>query len=215
MRKHQRNRLPQPDGILRLLRHFLNDRKGIAAVEFVMIAPILFFVYLALNETASAMRAKRKMTMVANVIADLASRPTDLSDADIDDIVLAAPHILSPFSSISGAYRISSIKFDKTGKGYVDWSEVRGSGKLGSAHTRCTPTEFRPSKPALKPISVPAELKLPDTSVIVAEALLTYKPVIGWNFVSGIDLEDKLYMAPRVAKTGVTRNGVVSLPCIF
>ncbi|MCA3563821.1 MAG: pilus assembly protein [Methylocystis sp.] len=215
MTKSQLDPAPRSDGILRRIRRFRRHQKGIAAMEFALIAPIMFGTYFMLNETASAMRAKRKITMVANVIADLASRPTDLSDADIDDIVLAAPHILSPFSSISGAYRISSIKFDNTGNGYVDWSEVRGSGKLGAAHARCTPTEFRPSKPNLTHISVPAEVKLPDTSVIVVEALLAYTPVVGQNIVGTINLQDKLYRAPRLAKSGVTRNGVVSLPCIF
>ena len=53
---------------------------------------------------------------------------------------------------------------------------------------------------------MPDGLKVANSSVVLAEALLRYKPVIGWNITGEIDLKDKLFMRPRTSDF-VTRNG--------
>jgi Flp pilus assembly protein TadG len=200
-------------GVLRKLRRFKEHQGGIAAMEFALVAPIMIGMYFMLNETASGLRASRKVTMVTRVMADIASRPNTLTDADRNDIFAAAVPIMQPFAASNGAYRLTSIRFDATGKGFVDWSDVTGSG-LGGPIARCTPTESRPTRPDLTPITVPAGLKVPNTSIIMAEALVRYRPVIGWNITGNINLQDKLYMSPRTAAF-VTRNGVTNPDCTY
>jgi Flp pilus assembly protein TadG len=195
------------------LKAFIRNQSGVAALEFALIVPIMLGLYFMLNETANGMRAARKTTMVARIMADLATRPSNLSDADKNDIFASATPILSPFPANKGSYRLTSIRFDATGKGFVDWSEVQGTG-IGAAHTRCTPTEVRPTQPSMMPLSVPAGLKVPNTSVILAEALMKYTPVMGYNITGEINLKDQLYMRPRVADF-VTRNGVTGAPCVY
>jgi len=189
---------------------FAADRRGAAAVEFVLIVPILIGMYFMLNETANGMRAARKTTMVARVMADLATRKTDLSDADRTNIFAAANPIVSPFSAAPQAYRLTSIRFDAAGKGYVDWSEVTGVG-LGGPYARCTPAQGGGPNPAT-PISVPAGLKVANSSVVLAEAMLQYRPYVGWNITGPINLKDQLYMRPRATEF-VTRNGVAGAAC--
>jgi Flp pilus assembly protein TadG len=204
---------PVLTGIFLKIQKLRKDQSGVAAIEFILIAPIMFGLYFMLNETASGLRVARKATMVARVMADLATRPANLSNADRDDIFNSAKPILSPYDSTKGSYRLTSIKFDGAGKGYVDWSEVKGTG-LGAAIARCRPTEVRPTRLDLAPITVPEGLKVPNTSVVLAEAVFKYKPVIGWKITGEIDLNDKLYMRPR-STDAVTRNGVAGAPCVF
>ena len=192
------------DGRQALMRRFGRDRSGVAAVEFVLIVPILIGMYFMLNETASGMRAARKTTMVVRVMADLATRKTDLTDADRNNIFAAAQPIISPFGSAPQGYRLTSIRFDAAGKGYVQWSEVTGSG-IGSPYASCTPTQGTGA------ISVPDGLKVANTSVVLAEAVVKYKPVIGWNITGEIDLKDQLYMRPRTSDF-VSRNGNTAKP---
>jgi Flp pilus assembly protein TadG len=194
-----------------VLRRFSSDQKGIAAMEFALIVPIMVGLYFMLSETANGLRASRKVTMVSRVMADLASRPATLTDADRNDMFASAVPILSPFSATTGSFRVSSIRFDAAGNGFVDWSEVQGTG-IGPKLTRCTPTEVRPGPTSLPPITVPAGLKIPNTSVILAEAQVKYQPVVGYNITGVIDLNDKLYMRPR-SSDFVTRNGITNLPC--
>jgi Flp pilus assembly protein TadG len=201
------------NGILRKLRRFKNHQGGIAAMEFALVAPIMIGMYFMLNETASGLRASRKVSMVTRVMADIATRPNTLTDADRNDIFASAVPVMQPFSASNGAYRLTSIRFDATGKGFVDWSDVTGSG-LGGPIARCTPTESRPTRPDLTPISIPSGLKVPNTSVIMAEALVRYRPVIGWNITGDVNLQDKLFMSPRTAAF-VTRNGVTNPDCTY
>jgi Flp pilus assembly protein TadG len=200
-------------GILRGLRTFRSNQSGVAAIEFALLVPIMIGLYFMLNETANGLRAARKTTMVARVMADLATRPNNLNDGDRDDIFASAPPILSPFPANKGSYRITSIRFDATGKGFVDWSEVNGTG-IGTAYARCTPTEVRPTQPSLVPLSVPAGLKVPNTSIVLAETLVKYKPIVGYNITGEINLRDQLYMRPRTTDF-VTRNGVTGADCVY
>jgi Flp pilus assembly protein TadG len=187
-----------------VIRRFRSDRSGAAAVEFVLIVPILIGMYFMLNETANGMRAARKTTMVARVMADLATRKADLTDADRSNIFAAAQPIISPFGSAPQGYRLTSIRFDANGNGYVHWSEVSGTG-IGSAYAVCTAAQGAGG------ITVPAGLKVANTSVVLAEALMKYKPVIGWNITGEINLKDQLYMRPRTSDY-VSRNGNTAKP---
>ena len=125
------------------IKRFRQEQSGVAIIEFALILPIMVGLYFMLNETTNGMRAARKVTMVARVIADLSSRPVDISDAYRNDIFDSAKPILSPYDTSLAGYRISSIRFDGAGKGFVDWSEVNGTGF--TAHVRCTPAQ--PSTP--------------------------------------------------------------------
>ncbi len=47
--------------------------------------------------------------------------------------------------------------------------------------------------------------------MVLAEALLKYKPVIGWNITGEINLKDQLFMRPRTSDY-VSRNGNTTRP---
>ena len=79
------------------IKTFMGDQSGVAAIEFVLLVPIMLGLYFMLNETSNGLRAARKTTMVARIMADLATRPSNLSDADKNDIFASATPILSPF----------------------------------------------------------------------------------------------------------------------
>jgi Flp pilus assembly protein TadG len=197
----------RPSGCLIHMKRFLKDQKGIAAMEFALVVPILISLYFMLNETASAMRAARKVTIVSRVMADLASRSEDISNAARNDIFASAGPILSPFPTTGAGFRITSIRFDATGTGFVDWSETSGTGL--PAFARCAATVPLPGRDV---ISVPDGLRIPNSSLIFAEASVRYTPVVGWNITGPIDLKDKLFMRPRVSDF-VKRNGVANPMC--
>jgi Flp pilus assembly protein TadG len=191
----------QYSGCLIRMKRFIRDQKGVAAMEFALVIPILISLYFMLNETASAMRAARKVTIVSRVMADLSSRSADITNPMRDDIFASAVPIMSPYPTTNSGLRITSIRFDATGRGFVDWSETNGSGL--TAYTRCTATVPIAGRDV---ISVPDGLRIPNSSLILAEARVQYRPVIGWNITGPIDLSDKLFMRPRLSDF-VTRNG--------
>jgi Flp pilus assembly protein TadG len=197
-------------GILRRIRRFRSDNRGVAAIEFALIAPIMIGLYIMLNETASGMRAARKVTMTARIASDLVTQLTNVANADRDDIFNAVTPVMSPFAASLTSIRITSIRFDASGKGYVDWSEAQGTAL--TAHTRCKTTDPTSPPHALGLIDVPAGLKVANSSVVLAEVSFDYTPVLGYNITGTIELNDQLFTRPR-AGTHVTRTGSPATPC--
>ena len=68
------------------LRGFLADKRGVSAVEFALIAPILIMIYLALAELTLGMMASRRTSHLAATIGDLAAQSENLTDANITSI---------------------------------------------------------------------------------------------------------------------------------
>ncbi len=197
-------------GILRRIRRFRSDHTGVAAMEFALIAPIMIGLYIMLNETASGLRAARKVTMAARVMSDLVSQATDVTNGYRDDVFASITAIMAPFNPSLASVRITSIRFNDAGKGFVDWSETSGTGF--TAHTRCKPTEAQTPPSAYGVMDVPAGLKVAKTSIILAEVKFAYTPVLGYNITGTIDLGDQLFTRPR-AGVNVTRTGVPTTEC--
>jgi Flp pilus assembly protein TadG len=197
-------------GVLRRIRSFRRDNRGVAAIEFALIAPIMIGLYVMLNETASGLRAARKVTMAARITSDLVTQLTNVADADRNDIFASLTPVLSPFNASLASVRITSVRFDANGKGYVDWSEAQGTAL--TAHTRCKPTQLTNPPSPLGILDVPAGLMVANSSVVLAEVSYAYTPVMGYNITGTIELKDQLYTRPRTG-THVTRTGSPTTAC--
>jgi len=105
------------------LRRRLNDDKGVAAVEFALIAPVMIGLYLSTVITTQAYMASRKVALVARSLADVASRqlagtagctPTNsgnpcLANTDMTKILDAGALIMAPYSISSLKMTLSRI----------------------------------------------------------------------------------------------------------
>jgi hypothetical protein len=90
----------------------LKDDRGVAAVEFALIAPVMIGLYLSTVVTTQAYMASRKVALVARALSDVASRqavgtagctPTTngnpcISNTDITNFFDAAALIMAPYS---------------------------------------------------------------------------------------------------------------------
>ena len=65
------------------VRDLLNDRSGLAAVEFAFVFPMMVVMYFGVVELSSAIAVDRKATQVARTLADLTSQMASVADADI------------------------------------------------------------------------------------------------------------------------------------
>jgi Flp pilus assembly protein TadG len=212
MRTPRTSARPAGRGLLISIRRFRRDRRGVAAIEFALIAPIMLGLYVMLNETASGLRAARKVTMAARVTSDLVTQLTNVADTDRNDVFASLTPVMSPFNASLASIRLTSIRFDANAKGYVDWSEAQGTGL--TAHTRCKTTDNLTGNVVnpLGSIAVPAGLKVANSSVVLAEVRYAYTPVLGYNITGTIQLDDQLFTRPR-SGTHVTRTGSPTTVC--
>lgn len=169
----------------RWARRFAGDARGVSAVEFALLLPLMITLYLGGTEISQAITASRKVTLVSRTVADLVSQYSSVSTTDINNILAASSAIISPFSSTRLATTVSCVKVDASGNATVTWSETLGGTKRGVGSS----------------VTLPSALAVANTSLIMTEATYTYQPTIGYVITGTMALTDKMYMRPRVSDT--------------
>lgn len=167
------------------------DDRGSAAVEFAVIVPLMLVLFFGTVEFSSAVAVNRKISMVTQQLADLASRYTTVNDTDMTNFGVIGDAMLTPYSSTPLKATITEIYIDpSTGVARAQWSKgdvPRGAGT---------------------PVPVPANLIAKDATnkiianqyLIFTETSYLYQPAVGYVMgVAGVTLSDKTYMRPRVA----------------
>ncbi len=75
------------------------DKKGIAAVEFAFVVPIMMVMFIGAVELSQAITVDRRVTQVASSTADLVARKeTSISNNEITDILRIGGFIMAPYS---------------------------------------------------------------------------------------------------------------------
>jgi len=170
-----------PSRIGKWIAYFIQEQRGVSAIEFALIAPVMIAMLLGSIEINLLLTADRKVTQTASAIADLVAQDDVITDDEIDDIFLAASTILTPYSVDPLQMRITSIKMDADGEVTVVWSEGHGIGGRAPGST----------------ISTPSGILQPDTSIIMSEVSYDYDSVVGSFLNTSISLEDTFYLRPR------------------
>src|SRR4051794_35047814 len=110
------------------LRGFLADKRGVSAIEFAMLLPLMVTLYLGGAEVSQAIAVDRKMTLVARTLGDLTAQTTSVSDADIANIKAAATAVIAPFDDTKLGITISSVIVDAQKVAKIKWSDKNASG---------------------------------------------------------------------------------------
>jgi Flp pilus assembly protein TadG len=171
----------------RLARRFTRDRRGVAGIEFGIIAPVMITLYFGLVELTQGVMIHRKVTQLSRALADLTSQVTSISDAEAGNIFNAVQTVMMPFTSVTPDMSIASVVINNDGIARICWVEQRGSsiGDAGSV------------------IDVPAALRVPNTSLIVAQASYSFSPQIPYPLTGPIAIGgNRVYMRPRLGKVG-------------
>jgi Flp pilus assembly protein TadG len=108
------------------------DRRGLAAVEFALVLPILLLFAVGVTEVSRYALLGMKLQHAADAMADLASRDQELSAAGLQGLFAAVPHIVEPFDvADQGVVIVSAVGVDSGGPPTVFWQRS-GAGSLGS-----------------------------------------------------------------------------------
>lgn len=169
----------------RILRRFGRDRRGVSAVEFALLAPMMIGLYLGCVEISDGVGADRKVSLTASSLANLAAQVSTITDADMTNILNASTAIIAPYSAANLKITVSCLNIDSTGKVTVEWSDTRNgtARSVGSSMT------------------IPSALAVPSTHLIFAEVSYAYTPTVGYTITGTLNLSDTMYMSPRQSAT--------------
>ena len=165
-----------------MLKRFRDDRRGIAATEFALIAPAMLAMYFGLTELTLAMMAERRASHATAVVADIVAQSTQVSATQVNDIFSVGDAILKPLPTAPLTMRISSVKADEGGTPRVVWSRGDGLAALGGG---ATPTGF------------PSGMLAAGDSVIMAEARYTYTSPLQQIMPDPVVFNRRFYLRPR------------------
>lgn len=169
MNRHDIARMSQARPV-KWLRAFFISRKGMAAVEFALIAPILLTLYFVTMEVSQGMDANKKVSRVGSMVADLvAQQGREVYRQDLDAIMRIGEAILTPYARSSLEIIITGIEIDKDSKVKVKWSRKMQDGAFSRDQIKGTLT------------TVTDDLKIPETFLLRVTARLDYRPLITWT----------------------------------
>ena len=172
------------------LRSFVADRRGITAVEFALVAPILLSVAMGLIELGRFALLTMKVQHASSTLADLASRDQTLSASTLNDLFNAARHVMEPFDVTTSGRAIVTSFGRQLGQqaatiywqsgGVGSYAASSGIGQAGGSPT------------------MPADLILREgDTVIAAEMFFHYEPWL-LGFVPETTLRRVAYFRPRL-----------------
>jgi Flp pilus assembly protein TadG len=165
-----------------LIRRLAGDERGVSAIEFAMIAPILIAFYMGTTEFCQGFMAQKRMGHVSAMVADLVAQEEQVSAAAIDDIFDIGGLIMKPFPTATLHQQVSSVTMTD-GVATVDWSRADGmtAREVGST------------------ITLPAGLITNGESVVVAEATYDYDSAADYLMPGLTRFSHIYYLRPRTA----------------
>jgi len=171
---------------IRRLAELARDQRGVSAVEFAMLLPLMLTLYLGGVEVSQGVAADRKVTLTARAVADLVAQSTSITDTQMTDIKSAATAVSAPFSSANLKLTVSQVKItDTQGDAVIDWSDASANNTARAVGA---------------PVTLPTALKTcsgPPCYLIWGEVQYSYRPVIGYVVTGTLTLKDQIYMRPR------------------
>jgi Flp pilus assembly protein TadG len=174
-------------------RGLLNDCRGIAAVEFAVIVPVMLVMFFGVVEFSSGLSVNRKVTLAARTLSDLVSQSTNVLDTDLTNAGQAAKAIMTPYPPAPLKSQITELYVDPATKvARVQWSKaltIDSSGNVTFGVSAHAPKDV---------VVIPTDLQVGGTYVIWSEVSYVYVPAVGSVMAkTGVTLKDFTYTRPR------------------
>ncbi|KQU64306.1 hypothetical protein ASC75_14305 [Aminobacter sp. DSM 101952] len=179
----------------------MSDRRGIAAVEFAFVVPLLLSLYFVTMEVSQAIETNKKVSRAGSMVADLITQQQTIKAAEVDAVMKIAESILQPYNRSTGKIFITAIQVtdEASPRVLVVWSRkyIKGSATPDLAKDTVT--------------TVPDALRTKGAFLIRVVSELDYKPMITWaaedkpvlGLAAAIDpvtMDEVYYLRPRMSQ---------------
>ncbi|MBZ9732113.1 MULTISPECIES: TadE/TadG family type IV pilus assembly protein [unclassified Mesorhizobium] len=191
-------------GISAKVKQFCRDRRGIAAIEFAFIVPVLLIMYFITMEASQAIETGKKVSRIGSMVADLVTQQQAVVKANLDAMMKIGISTLRPYNRSDPTIIITGIQISDEASPTV---KVAWSRKLvGNTYS----VDASPGDTT----TVPSTLKIRNTFLVRVESDLGYVPVIAWSennnqqkalgllsTFSHINMSETYYLRPRRSPT--------------
>lgn len=173
----------------KIYRRFVASRRGVAAIEFAMVLPVLLVLFLATFDAGNAIAVYMKVRSGAYTLAAITNQYQTIQSTDMTTITGATSAVFAPYPKAPGIVTITQIQATSATQAQVSWSYSPTSGYAlaqGSAVSNL-PANFAKNTCGN---TYPCYL-------IMATVQYTYTPSFGYFITGPITLSDSVYATPR------------------
>jgi len=193
--------IPRPADIFR---RFFSSTRGVAAIEFAAVMPVLLLLFLGSFDAGNAITVYMKVRAATYSLAAITNQygtgVAAISTANMTAITGATSAILAPYPSAPTGVVISQIKATSSAAAVVSWSAAGGTGTaLTQGASFTLPSSFAANTCGG---SYPCYM-------IYAQVTYAFSPTFGAFLTGPIDLADNLFTTPRISPC-IQYNGVPS-----
>ena len=169
-----------------MMRRLVRDRRGAAAIEFVLIAPVLISLVFGSVETVRYVRSRAALHGAATTMAELVAAHQSVNGATLTDLCRGAQFVLLPLPTASFAVAVSS------------YSNPVGSGAVAKNWEVDTACPSAAASPAAQTALAAATPMVPNRgdSVIAVSASYTYTPMVS-AVLPSVTFQQQVYTRPR------------------
>ncbi|PCJ00106.1 MAG: hypothetical protein COB14_05515 [Alphaproteobacteria bacterium] len=150
----------------KILSGWVKGKEGVAAIEAAMIFPLMLMIFLGVFDAGNAILANQKTVRASQVVADLITRKSIVSAADVTEAMDAGRLALEPLDSSSYGVDIVSVRFDEDANSSIEWRETLNMGSVPDA------------------LSAVSALEDEDEGVVMVSVTYVYTPLFS-SFISG------------------------------
>lgn len=186
----------------RICRRFAASTRGVAAVEFALVMPVLLILFLSTFDAANAVAVYMKVRSASYVLAAVTNTygtgtTNQISTTAMPGIAQAAGAVLAPYAGTPTVV-LSQIKATSNTRATVSWSYASRGTALTQGNTYSSlPTNF-------------AKNTCGNTYpcyAVVASVSYTYTPTFGYFLIGPVTFSDSLLVTPRIS-TCIQYNSV-------
>lgn len=203
-------------GPVGIYRRFLASTRGLAAVEFGIVFPMLLLMLLASIDAGRAIAIYMKVRTATYALDAMGNQYTKIQDSDLQNIEGAAAKVIAPYPNGPVGLRISQVEIT-TGGPVVAWSDglnmtpyARGfTGVSVPANLAGTtaPNNACPATPASANLYTAGNVNGKGCYLLLAEVQYTYTPMFGAFITGPITFSDSLFVSPRNSLCIVRNTG--------
>jgi len=187
----------------RALTRFRKDKKGLAAVEFAFVAPVMLTFFFGLVEVSQALLCRSDVINLAAVGADLVAQESTVSNTDMANVFAALNATLFPYDTSKATIVIASLVDNNVaGQGKVAWCNGYTNNARADAVCATGPVNYSVNQVITMPsVAGGPYLITPGGggSVIVASVIYNYSSAVSSYFVGNVTMTNTFYAKPRLS----------------
>jgi Flp pilus assembly protein TadG len=184
------------------LRSAIGSTRGVAAIEFAIIMPVLLILLLGSIDAGRVIAVYMKVRAatetigaITNICGNIQNNgpcQTSITTSGMQQITAATATVLSPYSSAPLSVTVSQLSVNASGQATVSWSySLNGTARAHGASVTMPPTLVTNFTTVYNPpLSFPQYL-------ILGEVSYQYTSLFTELWTHAITLSDSVYVAPR------------------